>query len=216
MPFKNVQNITIDIIHRFFFCRKENDRWGVTTPGWPLMLGCGFLKAGFVGCPRSPKYQGVGVSHQGLHLMRSSARFSGGKRQFPDGQHDKKLCNHLTTASLWLRLLIGRPFLSHSGRTFLKISLFSALQTTINFPAESKTWKLPQTAFWLGACLSMVTLFVKRHLMVSSPFQSTCLEKTGKEDNAGDCWVGTPGFWWPVFKNAGVQIPWCCYVWMGN
>ena len=34
------------IICGIFFHSKENDRWGLTTAGLPLMLGCGCLEGG--------------------------------------------------------------------------------------------------------------------------------------------------------------------------
>ena len=43
----------------------------------------------------------VSISHMYCVYMRPCARFSGGKRQFPDGQHHKKP-PRLTTARLWL------------------------------------------------------------------------------------------------------------------
>ena len=43
----------------------------------------------------------VSVSYMYCVHMRPCARFSGGKRQFPDGQHHKKP-PRLTTARLWL------------------------------------------------------------------------------------------------------------------
>ena len=72
--------------------------------------------------PPGSKYQGVGLPSQAtfqleaqedevlvLHTRVSisvgtSARFSGGKRQFPDGQHDKKRCRHHTQwTNRWLQ-----------------------------------------------------------------------------------------------------------------
>ena len=65
---KNVKYITTPFICENFFCSKETDRWGLTTPGWRLMLGCEFPKAGLPLQARGAQNIRVSVSHTRVPL----------------------------------------------------------------------------------------------------------------------------------------------------
>ena len=135
---KNVKYITTHFICEIFFCSKETDRWGLTTPGWPLMLGCGFPKAGLPLQARGAQNIRVSVSHTRVPLSCAPRHvLVAEKGNFPMGSTTKSYAlqpphnsQPLITSSQG-----GRFFFRVGAGTFSNNSSFSVLQTKIYYPA---------------------------------------------------------------------------------
>ena len=89
----------------FFILWPKNDRWEVTTPGWPLMLGWGFLKAA------SPQNARVLGSHSRVSLPSAPSHvLVAEKGNFPMGSTTKSDAG-TSQQPAFDYIFFGRPFL---------------------------------------------------------------------------------------------------------